>query len=320
MHRCWLSILFCLCLSATTHAQTLAELRRQLSEDLRQIQFVKSLNTLILVSDELELSGVNLDIDGDPDTDLRGFSIPFSRSFFTNDEASIGVHLEGAIGYATARQQIADIYDGVAPAFATSVDTEWSSFGTIFGAGPTFRLAPGLRLTFIGNVSLGRFENRTDYGGPGRAFSAALADGIAFNWDAVSAGYGGATRIDYQIELAPDYLLETRARYDLRYNHTFSGDDPAQEASERAQILTLRADLSGPTGLELFGQPLRWKATAGYRNFVEGTLFGVSNYVQLGGGFEIPGVLPFDTGLNLQAAYITGDSVEGYSLGAGLSF
>ncbi|MEQ9461656.1 MAG: hypothetical protein RIG82_11965 [Phycisphaeraceae bacterium] len=320
MTRHLVPLLLTFLLTTPALGQTLAQIRQQLSDDLAATDFATTFNGLILLSDELELTGTRLSIDDDADTRISAFSIPFSRSFTIFGEDAPHLYTEAAIGYASARQRFPDIYNGTLPAIATGVETTWSTLGIIVGAGPEFEILPDLKLALIANANLAYLQNDTTYSGPGRAVTAAITDGIAFNWDAVTAGLGVAPKLDYQRPLPNDLHLRLRTRYDLRFTDTLNSDDPAQDVTNRIQLLTLRADLTGPTGVELLGQPLRWRTFAGYRNFLEGQLFGVTNYAQLGAGLELREILPFDAGLSLTAAYIIGDNAEGYALGFGLAF
>ncbi|QDU73003.1 hypothetical protein [Mucisphaera calidilacus] len=304
----------------TTHAQTLNEIRAQLSDGLADTEFTTTFSGLILLSDELELTGTQLWINDDSDTRISAFSIPFARSFPLFGQDAPHLYVEAAVGYASATQSFSDIYEGAAPALATGVETKWSTLGAIVGAGPEFEILPELRLALIANANLAYLENRTTYSGPGRNVTAAIADGVAFNWNAISAGLGVATRLDYNHAFENDLELRCRARYDLRFTDTLTADDPAQDVTNRIQILTLRTDLTGPTGIDLLNQPLRWRTFVGYRNFIEGQLFGVTNYAQIGTGLELRDILPLNAGISVTAAYLIGDNAQGYALGAGLNF
>ena len=99
-----------------------------------------------------------------------------------------------------------------------------------------------------------------------------------------------------------------------------SEDDPAQEFTARVQAMTIRTDLVGPTGIELWDGPLRWRATVGYRRFLEGDLSGANDFVRLGGALELGDVLPLGSTLALSAAAILGDDIDGWALGLGISF
>lgn len=307
-------------LAAGAHAQTLDDLRDQLRDDLRSVHFAKSFSTLITLSDELELSGAHYTIDNDSDTELTSLSIPYRRTLRPWGEDSHGLYVEAAIGYARASEDTDDIYGGDLPGFETRVEADWTTFGGLAGVGIEFEPKPGLKLTPILNIGLAKLENDSDYSGPGAAITELLADGIAFNWEALVASLGVAGRAQWDHNLSEKHTLTLLGRYDARWSETIQDDDPAQDFSATSQLVTLRADVTGPTGLTVHGGPLTWRATVGYRHFLEGDLFGADNYVQIGGGIELSETPPIGKTLSLTAGYIIGPDIEGYSLGLGLSF
>jgi hypothetical protein len=166
-----------------------------------------------------------------------------------------------------------------------------------------------------------RIESDADYGGPGAGFTAALADGLAFNWEGTTLTSGGAARLDWVPSVGEHYDVEVVGRYDLRWTRTVDADDSAQEFSSRCQLLTLRADVVGSTDLRPFGHRLGWRAIAGYRRFLEGDLFDVRGLVQLGGALELDvgESLPACRTLSLNAGLVLGEDVTGWSLGIGAS-
>lgn len=177
-------------------------------------------------------------------------------------------------------------------------------------------------MTPIIDAGCGRLENHTNYGGPGANFTAAFADGIAFNWDAFTATYGGASRVDWRHSLGERHRLEVVGRYDLRWTETFQADDAAQEFAARSQLVTLRGDLIGPTGITWLDRPMEWQLSAAYRVFPEGTLFGVEDYMQIGGGLLVPtgDKMPIGHGLTLSAAYMFAEDFKGWTIGCGVIF
>jgi hypothetical protein len=112
------------------------------------------------------------------------------------------------------------------------------------------------------------------------------------------------------------------ARYDIRWTRTIQEDDQAQAFNSRMQLVTLRGDVTGPTGLEPFGRKLGWRATAGYRGFLEGDLFDVEHVFQIGGALELDmtDVLPVGTRASFGGAWLFGDGLTGWTLGVGVSF
>ncbi|MCB9920414.1 MAG: autotransporter outer membrane beta-barrel domain-containing protein [Planctomycetes bacterium] len=309
-------------LTATCAAQGIDELRNELRKGLRTAHFAKSLNTLVIVSDELELSGARFEFDDEYDTDLWTFGLPMQKSMKAFGDGAPELYLEGALGFARARQYVGDIYSGLLPALATSVDTDWTTYSALAGGGLRFALSDEFTLTPILDVGIAHIENDTDYGGPGATFTAALADGIAFNWDAWLWSAGGAGRIDWTHPLGEHHEVRVIARYDLRWVGTLRDDDAAQDFTSRAQMITLRGDVTGTTGLQLFDRELDWRGTLGYRRFLEGDLYGTEDFLQVGGALEwgVREALPFASRVSLSGAVFVGENVTGWSVGFGISF
>lgn len=313
----------CLCVlaSPSAHAQTLNDLRNQLSGDLENTHFAKSFVGMVNASNELELSGATFKIDNETDTDLLVLSLPFQTNVpFIQDAAASSFYIEGALGYAKAEDSIRDLFQGAFPAAATSVNAQWTTYSALGGVGLTYDITDRLTFTPIINAGIANIRSDADFGGPGAALTAALTDGIAFNWDAWVVSYGVAGRADYTTPITDDITFEFITRYDIRWSETVSTDNAAQDFATTSQILTLRGDLTGPTHLRLAGRAIDWRTTLGYRNMVEGDLYGSHHLVQIGGGLEMSDDLPLGSTLSLTAAVFIGGDITGWTAGLTIGF
>jgi hypothetical protein len=237
-------------------AQDLDIVRRDLREDLRSVNFAQSLISLVLLSDELELGSGSFTIRDQSNTRISTISLPFHSQFTPWRSTATRLYTEGALGYAEAKQTTSDFYGGAAPTFRTSLTSRWRSYGAVGGVGLSYQLREDLSITPILSGSLVHLDNRTDYGGPGATTTAAIADGIAFNWDALALTYGTALRVDWQHQIDATKRLEVIARYDILWSQTVQTDDPAQDFTVRSQMMTVRGDLYGPTNATLFDASL----------------------------------------------------------------
>jgi hypothetical protein len=311
-------VLFGLFANGTATTQDLGAARQRLREDLSSANFAQSLLGLVLLSDELELSGASYTIDDGNSTDLETYALPFHVSRPLRSDHGLRWHLEGTLGYAEARQGSADVYGGQLPGLETAVDTRWRAYGALAGLGLEVPLADDLTLAAIVDLGVSRLENDARFTGPGAAVTAAFTDGIAFNWDALALTHGGALRSGWRRQLGAGYRLELAGRYDIRWTDTVQEDDAAQDFVARSQLMTLRADLFGPTGWTLFERDLGWQLTGAYRHFPEGDLFGVQGYAQLGASLLVPtgdlGVFGAN-GFALGAAVMAGDDIRGWTIG-----
>lgn len=281
------------------------------------------MSSLALVAQELELGGGSYQIDDADSTDFWTLALPWhSTTDMYFGPRGPRVYLEGAVSYLEVKQGRSDVYGGAFPGLETSTDTRWRNYGLLFGVGVELALAEELTLTPIGHLGLSRIENDTRYGGPGAAVTAAIADGIAYNWDAMGVLSGGALRLDWRRRLGESYRLEVMGRYDIRFTETFDKDDVAQDFNDRAQLAMVRADLTGPTGATMFGSPLDWQGTVAYRHFLEGDLFDVEHYLTVGGSLLLQSGERFGTGkgtgLNAYASF--GDDLFGWSVGISIYF
>jgi len=310
-----LMAIFCLPLKA----QTIADLRDEISRNLTEQKTAKSTTGLVTITSNFELSGAHFNIDDESSSKLTTLTLPYQDLFGTGD-GSVGLYVEGLLGYATTTQTTADLYEGAFPGNATSVKSRFDVLSGLLGAGPAFELSPGLTIAPIVNVGIAYLSNDTDYGGPGAALTAAIADGIAFNFESWIATLGVAGRAQWIVPLRGDLEFTAVLRYDIRWSETFDTDDPAQDFSARTQFLTLRSDLTGPTGWQMLGNSVRWRATASYIGIVEGEFFQSTGYASLGGGIELADNLPLGSTLSITGAVIVGDNITGWSLGLGLSF
>jgi len=273
------------------------------------------------MSDEMELSGANYRVNDNDDTELTVLSLPYRNSFYPW-EGDVGLYFEGVLGYAREKEYVSDIFQGGVPGFETAVASRWTTYGTLLGVGPEFKLSENLTLATILNAGVSRLENNADYSGPGAAAVAPLFNGIVFNWNALMASGGGAVRLDWTQPLGTNCQVELTSRYDIRWLHSFDTDDSAQKFNARLQLITLRSDFVAPTGLEFYDNALNWRVFAGYRYFVEGDLFGTKSFLLLGTGLELgsTGIVPLGPKVSLSGGIILGENVLGYNIGVGLSF
>lgn len=310
-----------LALAYPGHGQGLGPIREELSRSLADNHFAAAFAGLVLLSDELELSTARFDVDNDFDTEFMTLALPFHHTLHPWGEEAPGLYVEGVLGYARAKEGTDDVYSGALPGSETKVDAKWTTYGGLVGLGPEFAPCPELTVAAILNVGLARIESDADYSGPGAAFTAALLDGIAFNWDGLVLSGGGATRLDWTRPIGASRQLELIGRYDLRWAKTVDTDDAAQRFSNRIQLVTLRGDVTGATGLHPFGLPLGWRTIAGYRYFAEGSLFDARHLVELGGSLEL-GMgeqMKLVQRLSLNVGVFLGEDLRGLSLGISAS-
>ncbi len=297
------------------------QVQEALRESLRESKFASAFGSLVVVSEESELSTTTYDFDDPSNTRLTSISFPSHWSFAPWGDDAPGLHVESVVGYAKSKEYTQDLYSGTMPGMETEVAADWTTFGGLAGLGLEFQPSETLTISPMLQLGISRIESDADYAGPGAAFTAGFADGVAFNWDSLAVTTGAATRVDWSYPIGEEHALDVVTRYDLRWIETIEADDPAQEFRTRMQLLTLRADVTGPVGIDLLDDDLKWRTFVGYRRFLEGDLYGTKDLYQLGGSFELDITdRLIGSALTFNVALIRGAGFSGWSAGVGFSF
>jgi hypothetical protein len=233
--------------------------------------------------------------------------------------------LEGYIGYAR--------YD---PRFVLSGGeesrrgpTRWNSLNATIGIGWDFRLAENLYLRPIVNASLGAARSDAALFGAYVNYRTDI-DAELFNKGQLNAwGLGGSLVLAYY-----DYKPARDIDIELRYTHihlaAFGDTTQAARGTSEARAASIWARLRWPTGVEVFGGPLRW-VIEGNNSYYLGDqqeALGFRWIAKVGGGIEfdlarheIGAFGLYVTRVRLIGRYLFGDNnVQGYSFGLAMSF
>ena len=311
-----------LLLVSTSSAQTIGEVRDQIRNDLRENQFAGGLVTLIMLSSEMELSGINLKIDDEAGTEISALVLPFNYTFHPFESPRTGIYTEGVIGCSVMDQGGPDLFNGDDPAIATAYDTEWRTYGGLLGIGPERHLSKELSVAAIAQVGVSYIENRTTYSGPGADISSQIFDGLLFNWNAWAVTYGVAARLHWRRELGSGRAIQFTGRYDVRWTDSIVTDDVAQEFSTMSELTTMRMQLSGLTGISLGDFPLGWRTHTGISYIKPSETADPFGVIEVGGGFDLltRKALPYVDGMTLGGAVFLGDGIAGWTVGIGVIF
>ncbi|MCB9914952.1 MAG: hypothetical protein H6828_07355 [Planctomycetes bacterium] len=311
-----------LALAPDAGAQDLEALRELLRDQLESSHFAGGLLTLVMFSNEFAVTGAQYSIEDGYATELRTLILPWHTTLRPGGADAPGLYLEGVAGRITAWQHVDDVWAGDLPGAETEVGTRWRSDSVLAGVGVELPLGEELTLTPIVHLGISHYENDTQYLGPGAATTAALLDGLAFNWDGYAWTRGLAARVDWGRPVGDALELDVVGRYDLRWADSFHESDRAQAFSVRGQTASLHGELSGPTGLRVLDGALGWRATLAERSQLEDDLFGNRHLVMIGGALELDGTGAWSVPGTavLSGAWITGPDLEGWSLGLSWSF
>ncbi|MEM7199935.1 MAG: hypothetical protein AAF628_06700 [Planctomycetota bacterium] len=297
-------------------------LRTQLRAELQQGTFAHYIAGVVNLTERPDVASARYRVDGDERTDVSTFKLPieFDVLDLGHDRA---LFVEGAAGYLRTETRVADIVGGGAPALATQVDARVEAVSALAGVGLRLPLLPGLSVEPIAGVGGAYIDSRARYAGPGAPTIAPVLDGIAFNWNATTVNATASLRLSYELDLGRDHALQLASRYSYTRTWTVESTDVAQNADVGTHLLAQRAELSGPTGLELMDESLRWRTTVGHYWLPDdgGTALGFRDYFELGAGLEADVTafgLPIDK-LRVGGAYFIGERLEGWSVGIGVS-
>lgn len=305
-------------------AQSLDDLRRSVRDAAQSSHYATFLAGFLGLTGESELSGARLEIDDAADTELSLFTYPLRRDVpLGAGDGAPKLRFEGDLGYAVARVDLADAYDGQAPGFETRVKSRYEAFGGFAGVGIVVPFG-AVSVTPLVVGGLAHVENTTYYQGPGATATAALFDGIVFNWDATYSVYGGGLVLQHDDLVLGDVRITPRLRYDLRRSDPLSADDPTQDEATTYEWLIARVDFEGPCGVQVAGREVHWTGEFAYKRFLDevGDLLGFDDYFELGLGLRwgCRDLVPLLGECGLGGALLVGEDVLGWTFGVTVRF
>ncbi|SDW38772.1 hypothetical protein SAMN05444336_101884 [Albimonas donghaensis] len=237
---------------------------------------------------------------------------------FTVSE-SFPLYLEGFAGYSR--------YDPVF-VFTDGVDqsrlpTKWTSIGATGGVGWDFKLTDTLVLRPIFNVALGHVES--DARLLGRIVSNRLDVDLDFLKDGsmTAGGLGASVMLDYAY-YRPEHEIDIELRYTHMHLEPILGSD-AINASSDAMTLGLWSRLRVPTGITMFGGPLRsvFEFSGSLLPGDQGEVLHTGWLAQIGTGLEFDTSktwVPLVTRTRIMLRYTQGEELTGFSVGLAASF
>ncbi len=220
-----------LSLSIAASGQTLDQIReslRQAASNARQSAFMAGF--VDLAENDLLAAGT-LRIHSDAGVDVATYRLPYHAGIALGNRLP-ECRIEAGLSYFTADATFPDLWTGQLPGLETKVDCRWQGVGGHVAAGPDFDLGSSLRLAPMGDGSLAYLENHADYTGPGAGTTAAITDGILFDWHATSVAYGLALRLEHTLDLGKERRLTSVLRHDLRRFDVVRSTDPAQDSAD----------------------------------------------------------------------------------------
>lgn len=318
----WLSLSVAALDSPAAAQSDLDKLRDSLSRAVRAARYPAFLSALIDLNSESELAGARLEDQGDPTTKFDILTYPWRRDF-ENGPFGTRWELEATLGYSTVRYAARGLFAATDPQLSTDLDTRFRLFGAILGAGPVLPLGERFELRPTIELGAAYVENHARYSGPGAATTAALADGIVFNWQAAYSIAGLSATLAHRAWLWRGVQFEPLVRVDGRVTSALHADDAAQEGSTHTGWAVARLGASGDLGIRWAGAPLSWNSRVGYKRFFDNTaeLLDFRDYLELGAGLSLgtEGCLPLLSEVGFDVTLVFGEDVSGWAVGLSAS-
>ncbi|MCK8786120.1 hypothetical protein M0638_17230 [Roseomonas sp. NAR14] len=305
-------------LSPAAMAQTpFDEFRRE----LRTLRLGNTLQALSVFGGTPGIGAANYSADG---LDISTYKLPVAHGFapFGHPYLNrIAPYVELTLGYLGARAGGTITLD---PLPATALRTDFRTYTALAGGGFELLLTEEVRVRPILLLGYSRVEADTRFGGPLAGTLESLTGGILGRIRSDNAMIGGALEIAYDHRFAGDLRLRGKLRYNQIHASAYSASDGVFKSDGTFGAGTLRLELNGPTGRQMFGRELRWLGYTGGTVFTgpRRSALGFGEFAEFGGGLELVdrNVVRGVEGVALRGSGIVGNGVTGWSVGLSLAF
>lgn len=274
-------------------------------------------NTLFASQESIATGRFTQRQNSQPDKDYTTIRLPGQLTFGEEDD-SVRPFVEGngALLRTTAGFNAPDNL-GEPDFTATSLFALSAGGGALVKLNDSFTFAPMASLTYS------HIKNRYDFNNRYSQRYLEQYESELFNWKMDVFTYAPSLKLFYQGDLG-FAVCNYQIAYTYLFNDTISDDSSAIDVNSSTGLSSNRIDLLVPTGLaidasSLFVRPMfQWNNISG--NAVAG--LGLRDLYEVGA--DIVGKILDNDSLfstvTVGASYVTGDSFEGYHLGAGVTF
>ena len=274
-------------------------------------------NTLFASQESIATGRFNQRQNGQPDKDYTTIRLPGEFAFGDiSDRVRPFVEGNGALLRTTAGFNSPDNL-GEADFTVTSLFAISGGVGAFIKLNDSWTLAPAAALTYS------HIKNRYDFNNSYSQTFLEQYESELFNWKMDLFTYAPSLKLFYQRDLE-FAVLNYQIAYTYLFNDTISDDSAAIDVNSSTGLCSNRFDMLFPTGIQisdssLFVRPMfQWNNISG--NAVAG--LGLRDLYEVGADL-VGQILEGDSFLStvtVGASYVTGDSFEGYHLGAGVTF
>lgn len=201
--------------------------------------------------------------------------------------------------------------------------TVTSLFALSAGGGARIKLSDSLTLTPQVSLSYSHIKNRYDFNNPYSQTYLEIYESELFNWVMDVFTYTPALKLLYQRDVGFG-VFNYQLAYSYLFNDTISDDSSLIDVNSNTGLCSTRLDILMPTGLTLEGSSLYVRPMFQWNNITGGAVAGLGLRDLYEVGADVVAKVLDDEALfstmTVGASYVTGDSFEGFHLGAGVTF
>lgn len=303
-------------LAGALHAQTVPD---QVRDQVASARLGAGYAQMINLSATPDLSAASYRIDGlDPGADLDVLRLPYQAKWLLlSDEADLYWKVEA--GGLRFRQ---DFHWNPTPDAAGTFGSKWTAYSVGAGVLAKVRLGSGFSIEPAVDVALARLQNRTSYSGSATVLQPFL-DGLLFNWDADAWLVTPGVALEWT-DAVGEGRARVRGHVARSWIASFDETDPVQRFREATNIYSVRGEYLHPTEWKAFERRMSWLAYGSYAGFFGANrgVLGFDAVAEVGVGLELPVTpeAPKAERVRVQAAYLFGSGVRGWTLGLGLQY
>ncbi|MBK7793057.1 MAG: hypothetical protein IPJ62_11385 [Betaproteobacteria bacterium] len=303
-------------LAGAVHAQTVPD---QVRAQVASARLGAGYAQMINLSATPDLSAASYRIDGlDPGADLDVLRLPYQAKWLALSDAA-DLYWKVEAGGLRFRQ---DFHWNPTPAAAGIFGSKWTAYSVGAGILAKVRLGSGFSIEPAVDVALARLQNRTSYGGSATILQPAL-DRLLFNWHAAAWLVTPGVALEWT-DAVGEGRGRVRGHVARSWIASFDETDPVQRIREATNIYSVRGEYLHPTDWTALERSMSWVAYGSYAGFFGANrhVLGFDAVAEVGGGLELPIApdAPKGERVRLQAAYLFGSGVRGWTLGLGLQY
>lgn len=303
-------------LAGAVHAQAIPD---QVRAQVASARLGAGYAQMINLSATPDLGAASYRIDGrGPSADLDVLRLPYQAKWLALSEET-DLFWKVDAGWLQFSQ---DFPWNPAASAAGTFDSKWTAYSVGAGVLAKIRLANGFSIEPAVDVALARLQNRTHYGGSATVLQP-LLDSLLFNWNADAWLVTPGVALEWT-DVVGEGSARIRGHVARSWITSFAETDPVQHFREATNIYSLRVEYLRPTEWKAFERRMSWLAYGSYGGFFGANrdVLGFDAVAEVGCGLELP-MAPNAAKaerVRLQAAYLFGSGVRGWTLGLGIQY